>query len=216
MQYGKIILLSALAASLAACTSTPSNTTIARAAQPPRMSREVTTTSVKPVQVPNDLSSANIQNNFSVPEAPAQDAQQNATLAPPGSNISQAATPVNTTNTAPAAAPLPPVPAAKPAGVTGNSLTLNVGYDQAWSKVGRALPSAGYPVMEEDNSAGTYYILDKVSSGGVIKRDTPIYQLRLEKQGTKATTLTVINPQNQQAASPAVTTRILSALKGSL
>ncbi|HVV69285.1 MAG TPA: hypothetical protein VHE99_09700 [Gammaproteobacteria bacterium] len=226
MQYGKMIIVSALAASLAACTTTtPSNTKIVNETQPPRLSKEVSVSSVNPVRVPSNLSSSNIQNSYQVPETPTPGStgeQQNTTLAPPGSNLAQATSATTQPqSTQPAAAPAPaPAPAvsvpAKPAGVTGNSLTLNVGYDQAWSKVGKGLPSAGYPVMEQDNSSGTYYVLDKVSSGGVIKRDTPIYQVHLEKQGAKATTVTVVNPQNQQAAPSGVTSRILSALKNSM
>jgi uncharacterized lipoprotein len=95
------------------------------------------------------------------------------------------------------------------------SLILNMPYPQAWLKTKKALSQAGYPVMEQDNVSATYYILDKVGTGGVIKRDTPIYQLQLQKTTPTQTTLILHNAQNQPAAS-AVAKRVMGALQRQL
>jgi uncharacterized lipoprotein len=96
---------------------------------------------------------------------------------------------------------------------TGFSVKMN--YDDAWSKTAAALPSAGYPVMEKDDLTGTYYVLDKVGSGGKIERDTPIYQVRLTRTGDSSTKVMLLN-SDSQPATRAVSNRILGALKGKL
>lgn len=112
---------------------------------------------------------------------------------------------------------VPSVPTAQQANASlaGGGLSVNMGYQETLSKTGKALPSAGYPVMEKDESAGTFYVLDKVGSGGKIERDTPIYQVRVLNSSGSPTQIKLLN-SNGQAVSPAVSNRILGALKNKL
>lgn len=214
MKYG-IIILSVLSGVLVACTPTHPSAQVMKGAQVPTIPQGAAVSTVAPVQVPPGLSSTTIQNEYAIPASTpdAQTAQQPVSLVPPGSGIQ------TSTSTAPAPAPQPQVTAAqaaanqqKQSGSVG--LSVKADYTQAWKQVGKASSSAGYPVMEQDSATGTYYVLDKAGSGGVIKRDTPIYQLRVQKQGDN-TLVTVYNAQNQPA-DPATTQRILSAVKNKL
>ncbi len=226
MQYGKPLLTLLLAASLAACTTTPSPQVVQRQTQAPPVPKYVSAESVPPLNVPVVTGDNTAQNNYTV--APAETnaaAPSAASLAPPGSNLEQASNPqpvvataANPATAQPAAvgnAAQNPAPAASTSSSGRVALAVNMNYGQTWSQLKKVLPTAGYPVMEEDNFSGTYYILDKVSSNGSIKRDTPIYQLHLEKRGDKTTVVTVLNNQNQPADS-AVATRILTAVKKSI
>ncbi|MDF3054454.1 MAG: putative lipoprotein [Gammaproteobacteria bacterium] len=96
-----------------------------------------------------------------------------------------------------------------------NGFSVNMAYKDAWPKVRKALPAAGYAVMEKDETTGTYYVLDKIGSGGKIERDTPIYQVRLTKAGDAATKVILLDSANKPAAA-SVSNRILGALKNKL
>lgn len=138
-----------------------------------------------------------------------------------GSSAAQSATPkAAQTPVVPAAPTTPTIPpkssSAQSVSVGGQlGLSVNAPYQQAWEQTKKALPQAGYPIMEQDTGSGTYYVLDKISSGGVIKRDTPIYQLHLKKTPDNKTVIMVNNAQNQ-AANPDVAARILNSLKTKL
>lgn len=228
MRYGKLILLTGIISALAACApDRPTPTAVSNRVEVPQIPNGPTASSVSPVEVPPGLTSDSMSNEYAVPDTTQNDSRA-ATLLPPGSGLEQ---PANTVQASPmvsaqqqrpakAPAPVPQATAAQTA--VANQHTLgNVGlsiknnYTQAWKQVGRASSSAGYPVMEEDSTTGTYYILDKAGSGGVIKRDTPIYQLKVQKKGDNNTMITVYNAQNQPA-DPATTQRILSAVKNKL
>lgn len=224
MRYGKLMILLAVG-SLAACTPThPSAPAVVNQAMAPTLPKG-STSSVSPMEVPPGLSSDALRNDYAVPSvsaAPASTApvttatNTNASLLPPGSGLEKSAQQA----VAPAPAPVPQMTAAQAAAAQqaalGNvGLSVKSNYNQAWKQVGKASSAAGYPVMEEDSSAGTYYVLDKAGSGGVIKRDTPIYQLKVQKQGNDSTMITVTNAQNQPV-DPATTQRILSAVKNKL
>lgn len=96
-----------------------------------------------------------------------------------------------------------------------SSLSLNVPYARVWGAAKKALPQAGYPIMEQDSASGTYYILDKVGSGGEIKRDAPIYQLQLQKREDQTVVARVKNAHNQSAPAD-ITNRIFTVLKSTL
>lgn len=134
----------------------------------------------------------------------------NSAFTPTSSAVAVQPNPVNSTK-----AFTPANSAAKPAAGSKVDLLVKLPYNQAWAQVGKSLPTTGYPVMEQDNFSGTYYILDKVGSGGSLKRDTAIYQIHLEKQGDKATAVTLLDQQNRPADSKTAT-RILGALKNKI
>lgn len=212
MRYGKLFILLALAG-LAACTPThPSAPQVVNQAPAPGLPNG-SMSSISPVEVPPGLSSATMSNEYAVPTVSAhtETGPASTSLLPPGSSLEKTAQQ--------AAAPVPQVTAAQAAAAQqhalGNvGLSVKSNYNQVYKQVGKASSAAGYPVMEEDSTSGTYYVLDKAGSGGVIKRDTPIYQLKVQKQGDN-TMITVTNAQNQPA-DPATTQRILSAVKNKL
>lgn len=234
MNYGKYILTFGILGFLTACAPThPSSVAVSNRTTLPSLPRGESMETINPVHVPSDMSSETIKNEYTIPSG----AEQNSvatSLLPPGSGL-QDNTSVNTYPEQSSSAPIPtPAEALAPAHAAAPQATAaqaavakqrtqggNVGlsvknnYNQTWKQVGKASSSAGYPVMEEDSSSGTYYILDKAGSGGVIKRDTPIYQLKVQKQGDNSTLITVSNAQNQPA-DPATTQRILSAVKSKL
>jgi len=199
MNYVKVALF-AVIGSLVAC-STPSPQNIANESAPPKLSKQVVNNSVAPVAIREGQDATNQDSTYVVPTVPNQQTTEQASIAPPGSNLAQMAAPQKTVAT----------PAKTVSSNRGGSVTLKTSYAQAWDKLGKTLPAAGYPVMEQDSGSGTYYILDKVSSGGVIKRDTPIYQVHLEKSGN-GTQITVLNSQNQPADGDAAG-RILSVVQ---
>lgn len=216
MHYGKITCIISLVGILAACTTmSPGPSSGAQSSS----SSKVVASSVQPAQIPADLSTTNMQNTYAVPGATVEQAAITPTTAtPPGSNLA----PVKPVATAPTPAAVSTtstqdsIIAAEAATINGRiGLSVQMPYQQAWTQVGKALPKAGYPVMEQDAQSGTYYIVDKVGSGGVIQRDTPIYQLHLQKAGDNKTIGTLINSQNQPADT-AVSQRILGAVKRSI
>lgn len=223
MNYGKLFFLSVVATSLVGCSFTqPSTRAVVNPA--PAIPQGEAVSTVTPVKAPPGLSSENIKNEYSVPTVTEHGTtttansttSQTTSIVPPGSSLQSSN---NTTAPASTPAPIPQVTAAQAAQQQARNgsmgLTVKTNYNQAWKQVGKASSSAGYPVMEEDSSSGTYYVLDKAGSGGVIKRDTPIYQLRVQKQGTDSSVVTVYNAQNQPA-DPATAQRILSAVKSKL
>lgn len=91
------------------------------------------------------------------------------------------------------------------------ALSMQMSYQQAWTRLGTTLPKAGYPIAEPDSNAGIYYILDRVGSGGTITQQTPIYQLHLQKVTDTKTRVFLYDAQNQPANS-AVAQRVLGAI----
>jgi uncharacterized lipoprotein len=91
------------------------------------------------------------------------------------------------------------------------ALSMQMSYQQAWTRLGTTLPKAGYPIAEPDSNAGIYYILDRVGSGGTITQQTPIYQLHLQKVTDTKTRVFLYDAQNQPA-DPAVAQRMLGAI----
>lgn len=203
MHNGKIVLCSIILTGLTACSITPSAEKVAKQTQVPRVPNAVE--SVPPVVV-SSLDSSNIKNNYAIPDA-IPEGDSASSIAPPGSNLQQIQTQHLASNQA-ASAP------AKPVSFAGTSLNLNMPFAEAWSKVGKALSASGYQVMEKYDYSGTYYILDKSGTGGMVKRDTQIYQVHLQKNGD-TTTVSLLNDKNKPA-DPAVSGRILGAVKNKL
>lgn len=194
MKYIKIILSTIWIIALAACTTVGGNGGVGESS--------VKKTTVRTTQTTTQETSSGETTAIASPiEAPkTYESESTATPA------------VQTTFATPAPKAIVPTPANIN---SRQGLPINMGYQQAWGQTAKALSQAGYPVMEQDNSSGTYYILDKIGTGGVIKRDTPIYQLRLQKAGDNKTLITLSNAQNQPA-DDSVVQRILGALKNRL
>jgi len=202
----KMILLTVLSFMLAACAMMT----------PKKDSQSVALSKTAPEQVTEDSQDDTLTKK---PEAaPNIVDTQSAEIA--ASMGKQATEPLSATVNNPPVAVAPIVAPSHPSGaelvnVKGQQgLSLSLPYQQVWAQAKKALPQAGYPIMEQDNTSGTYYILDKAGTGGVIKRDTPIYQLHIQKNGDK-TIITLNNAQNQPAAAN-VSDRILGALKNKL
>lgn len=163
--------------------------------------------SVDEMNVPTSMDGQKIQNDYPVP--PVSSNAGDISLIPPGSNISS-----DTKKTSVQQQAAPTAPAPSTASIQGNSLTVNKSMQQAWPKTGQVLKSSGYSIVEQDASMSTYYIADKASSGGSLKKDTPIYQVHLQPTND-GTSIMVLNAQNQPANS-AVSNRILGTLKNNL
>lgn len=97
--------------------------------------------------------------------------------------------------------------------VGSGHLVVKSPYNQVWSQVGKALPSAGYQIMDTDSSLGNYSVSDTTGSGGVIKHDTPVYMVHLEKQGDNSTLVTVSSSNSQSTAGMS---QLYSTLKNKL
>ncbi len=210
MQYGKICIMSVLLASLAACTTPSNNQQYGAQAQPPLV-RSANANSPNFARADNRVVTGTYAQTGDTGFR-----EQNVSSAPIDNNAQQT-TQLSTSMPATAQPTQQPVRVAQaPARVTssGPGISTNLSYAQAWEKVGKALPAAGYPVMEQDSSSGTYYVLDKSSTGGTIKRDTPIYQVRIQRQGNTSS-INVLNAQNQPADA-GVSSRILGSLKNQI
>lgn len=219
MRYGNLLIVLLSMGVFSACAPThPSPPKVVSQANAPGLPKG-SMSSVAAVEVPPGLSAETIKNDYSVPTVsahPETPPAGSSSLLPPGSSLEKTAQQQQAAAAPPA---VPQVTAAQAAAqqqqALGNvGLSVKSNYNQVWKQVGKASSAAGYPVMEEDSAAGTYYVLDKAGSGGVIKRDTPIYQLKVQKQGDN-TMITVTNSQNQPA-DPATTQRILSGIKNKL
>jgi len=210
MSYLRLLIIAIMAIVLSACASyfgKHNNNTEAVATVPH-------------TQVPDHLNAANLQNTYAVPPVGQTASDQPLSLVPPGSAVANAdnknnpATPY--LQTAPVSSPSMPAnsPAAPQAQITNAGLVVKQPYQQVWQATANALTASGYQVVEQDSSLGTYYVADKVSTGGVIKKDTPIYQVHLQANGD-ATQITLLNSDNQNADS-ANTQRILGTLRNKL
>ncbi len=66
------------------------------------------------------------------------------------------------------------------------TLVLAMKPSVAWTSIGKALASAHYQVLDEDNQMGTYFILDAQATQGKITNSTPIYRLVIKKSGASS------------------------------
>ena len=82
---------------------------------------------------------------------------------------------------------------------------------QVWDKVGKALRSTPYQVLDQDVSMGSYYVLDAPSTGNKVTKATPIYRVYLKPIGDK-TEILLFNQHNQPAIRE-VAKRIIAAIQ---
>jgi uncharacterized lipoprotein len=200
----KLIFLGTISAFLAACASHHEE----KPNYDVNTAYKTAHSSIDEMNVPNTMNGGKIQNDYPVP--PVSSNSGDVSLIPPGSNIpSDVKSPSAQQTISNAPAPTPST-----ASIQGNQLTVNKSMQQAWPKTGQVLKSSGYSIVEQDSSMSTYYIADKASSGGSLKKDTPIYQVHLQPSND-GTNIMVLNAQNQPA-NPAVANRILGTLKNSM
>jgi uncharacterized lipoprotein len=187
--------------------------------------------SLPPVKAPAGLSSDNLVNHYPISSGPTTNQElltPTPTAVPPANGLS-IATPVKPSlpataqqntpnyvanNAAPATAS--PKPVMAPAPTSGPVIvTVNYDYSQAWDKVGQALRSSGYRVLQQDSSLGRYYVLDLAGTNGQLKRSTPIYQVHLIEIGNGKTQLNLLDSNNKPADGNA-SRRILGAVQQKL
>jgi uncharacterized lipoprotein len=212
-RYSNIIVLTALSMGLTACSyfSGSSNN-----AYDTNKAYKTGYNGTSNVTMPSDLNSSKIQNNYAV-SPNASNSAQDPSLMPPGSQV-QAPAPQQQQTLAQGqtAAQDPAAVAAstRKSPVVGNQVTVNKNLKQTWAETGKALSSSGYSIVEQDASLSTYYVADKVGTGGSIKRDTPIYQVQLQS-GNQGTVILLMNSHNQPADSQ-TSNRILGTLRDKL
>lgn len=90
-------------------------------------------------------------------------------------------------------------------------LVVSENINKAWADVKKALQSTPYKVLDQDSSMASYYILDSVTTGEKITKDTPIYRVTLKSEGAQ-TNIFLFNKTDQLVRS-GVSTRILTALQ---
>ncbi len=150
----------------------------------------------RPVVIPQNLSSDQVEDFYEVPQ-PAPGANPNQPpITPPGANL-----------TPPKQLMQDRIRNAEDAKIHGHTsasangpMPVSLNYSQAWAKVASILKASNYKVMEKDNTLGTYYVIDTNGSGGKMKKDMPIYQIHLKASGNSTViTVTPANPvlQNQ-------------------
>jgi uncharacterized lipoprotein len=170
--------------------------------------------SIPATQIPKTVASNNVpmQTFYPIPPVSMAPMAQTPSTVPPGLPVqAETAAPVATVQ----AQQQPETQQASAVlASSSTALVLNMGYNQAWSAVGKALHSTGYKVMQQDNGLGAYFVLDEADSGGKLQTTTPIYQVHL-KNLNSTTSVTVLDDKNQPA-NPAVSARILGALKRGL
>lgn len=163
------------------------------------------------INVPPDLNGSKIQNNYAIPPAAGNG---DPSLAPPGSEMQNAQMAQQQMAQA-QSMPQNPAPAApRRVPVEGNQVTISKNLKQTWAETPKALSSSGYSIVEQDASLSTYYVADKVGSGGSIKHDTPIYQVQLQPSN-QGTVILLMNSHNQPA-DQSVSNRILGTLRDKL
>ena len=206
MNFIKQLSLIVLSIALASCASTATQTESAPQSNTKQPAYVKEAKSVSPTQLPSGMSARNMQNYYPIPPV-SLGPTATPPLTPPGSQAAQ--------NQALLAANGPAAPA--PSNVinqsasSSSSLVLNLDYQKAWGKVGQALHSAKYQVLQQDRTIGAFYVLDTASSGGQLKTTTPIYQVHLSASGG-STSVTILNDKNQPADS-AVAGRIIGAVR---
>lgn len=195
---------------------------------------------VQSISVPPGLSASDLQNTYPIPDTnTAQATAPNAI--PPGSHPERFATQnvvhssktskVGNASLVPAVAKMtlsaPPIStvsamqspgsnALTPAGQTNAlQLQLHMSEQKAWESVGKALLAAHVQVLDQDDTMGSYFILDPTATNNRITATTPIYRINLLAQGSDMTQVVVLDQKDQKADS-LVTARVLNTLRRSL
>lgn len=214
MRYLRKIMILSISLALTGCATVEKKLSAPKADNSPVYVKKAKT--IPQTQMPPGMTSTNMQSYYPIPPVTEGAMDKIPNTLPPGSQAAQQRAQQQSASVSQQAAASPQAQShsiISPAS-TSTSLVLNVGYPQAWNRVGQGLNGSGYQVLQQDRSLGTYYVLDVAGSGGKLKTDTPIYQVRLRGSGD-STTVTLSDSKNQPA-NPAVAARILHALKGQL
>lgn len=164
--------------------------------------------SVKPLQLPPDMIKGH-ETGYNIPPL---ENYMKPSLVPPNSALVQAEpetpsqyNPINQINRF---LPKPMVHA------SAQVLVLQYNLKRSWPKVGNALKTVGYRILDQDQSTHSYYILDKLGKGKALNQLETVYRVYLQKQGTS--TLVSVLTDNNQPAPKTVATQILGNIKTKL
>jgi uncharacterized lipoprotein len=102
-------------------------------------------------------------------------------------------------------------PHARLTGPQDTVLLLQSDTQVAWRRVAEALKKTPYLIMDEDETLHSYFIIDKVKTGGSIQKQSPIYQLTLSSVGND-TELHLLDAKNSEL-DPQVANRIMKAIQ---
>lgn len=216
MRYMREIMILTVSLALTGCATVEKKLSVPGGDTSPVYVKKAKT--IPETKVPGDMSSANMQSYYPIPPVTEGGMDKIPSTLPPGSQAAQQAEQKQAQQEQRATAHMAATQASSNQVVSSSSsntaLVLNLSYPQAWTRVGQGLNGSGYQILQQDRSLGAYYVLDVAGSGGKLKTDTPIYQVRLRSSGN-STTVTLSDSKNQPA-SPAVASRILHALRGQL
>lgn len=77
-------------------------------------------------------------------------------------------------------------------------LAVQDDLSHVWNDLQRVLAKTPYSIMDQDESVNTYFIIDKIQTGGSIQRSSPIYQLVLSHHNG-VTELHLVDTKHQPA-----------------
>lgn len=191
MRLVRISIISLAAVALSACSSIGERYGFLK---DETQSYQRTSSIERPVVIPQNLSSNQVQDYYEVPQVASDANSMQPPITPPGANIAP-----------PKQSMEDRIRNAENAKIQGHTSSAASGpapvalnFSQAWTKVGSILKASGYKVMEKDNVLGTYYVIDTNGTGGKMKKDMPIYQIHLKASGNSTViTVTPANPTLQ-------------------
>lgn len=96
-------------------------------------------------------------------------------------------------------------------GPQNTALAIKASVPSVWTHVATALKRTPYSIMDKDETLHSYFIVDKVRTGGSIKRESPIYQLTLST-AHGVTELHLLDAKNADV-DPVVANRIMRAIQ---
>lgn len=100
---------------------------------------------------------------------------------------------------------------AKLVGPDASVLAVKASLLVVWKKLAKVLPRTPYAIMDKDNTLHSYFVVDKVKTGGKLQRSTPIYQLALSSKNG-ITELHLLDSKNTDVA-PATAARIMRSIQ---
>ena len=96
-------------------------------------------------------------------------------------------------------------------GSNGSVLIVREKLPVVWKQLALALSKTPYSIMDRDESFHSYFLVDKVETGGSINRSSPIYQLVLSSKG-EVTELHLLDSKNRNL-DKAIASRIMLAIE---
>jgi uncharacterized lipoprotein len=96
-------------------------------------------------------------------------------------------------------------------GPNASILIVRAKLPVVWKQLAAVLPRTPYSIMDKDETLHSYFVVDKVKTGGSIKRSSPIYQLALSSKG-KVTELHLLDSKNADV-DPKIAGRVMQAIE---